>query len=75
MNAVVTANAQLFAQITTHMFDVYNGAKHGTLSVWSWPSRYLTRFAAAKQTTISNETFQPYEPRVEELQYVNPPHH
>ena len=48
------------------MFDVYNDAQHGTLSALSWPSRYLTRFAAAKQTM--NGAFQPYEPKVDELQ-------
>lgn len=47
-STVSTANQQLFLKLTAHMFDVYNDAKRGTLSAWSWPSRYLTRFAASR---------------------------
>ena len=74
MTSVVSiANQQLFVKLTAHMFDVYNDAKRGTLSAWSWPSRYLTRFAASRVSV--SEAFQPYEPKADEIQYVNPSHH
>lgn len=72
-SVVSTANQRLFLKLTAHMFDVYNDAKRGTLSAWSWPSRYLTRCAASRVSV--SEAFQPYEPKADEIQYVNPSHH
>ena len=72
-SAVSTANQQLFLKLTAHMFYVYNDAKRGTLSAWSWPSKYITRFAASRVSV--SEAFQPYEPKADEIQYVNPSHH
>jgi hypothetical protein len=73
INAANKANEQFCAQITTHMLDVYNDAKRGTLSAWSWPSKLLTRFVASRQSI--HNVFEPYEPKLEEMQYVNPTHH
>ena len=65
ISAANKANKQLFAQITTHMLDVYNDAKRGTLSAWSWPSRFLTRFVASRQSI--HNAFEPYEPKLSML--------
>ena len=74
INAITKANEQLYTHVLTQMFDVYNDAKRGTLSAWSWPSGFLTRFAATRPGT--NDKFEPYEPKVDEVQdEVNPSHH
>ena len=43
---------------------MYNDAKCGTLSAWSWPSRFLTRFVDTRLGI--NDTFEAYEPKVDE---------
>ena len=35
LDSIARHNEQLYSKLTSHMFDVYNDAKHGKLSAWS----------------------------------------
>ena len=54
------------------MLDVYNDAKRGTLSAWSWPSRVLTRLKAEE---VKIDSFVPFVPTASQVQYLNPVQH
>lgn len=57
-------------------FDVYNDARTGTLSAWSWPSRHLARSASAAFLNSDSTTdFTPFTPSFSDIQYLNPHMH
>ena len=60
----------LFMKIGAYRLDVYNDAKRGTLSAWSWPSRVLTRYMANEVKIGSFNAFIPNQ-----IQYLNPVQH
>lgn len=62
----------LFQKIGAYMLDVYNDAKRGTLSAWSWPSRVLTRYMADE---LKIDSFVPFVPTANQIQYLNPVQH
>ena len=52
------------------MQGVYAFCKINTISAWSWPTISLARHIPDRQNP--DESFQPFEPRVCDLQYLNP---
>lgn len=55
-------------------FDIYNDAKTGTLSAWSWPCRHLARSASASFAGNA-ETASEFAPSFADIQYLNPTMH
>lgn len=53
------------------MCTVFNDAKRGTISAWSWPSSEVAYLKRQKLDIQQN--FSPLKPLVGELQYINPP--
>ena len=49
LNVIVKMNKQLLQHMNQVILDVYNDAKIGTLSAWSWPSWFHTVFCWANQ--------------------------
>ena len=43
LNVIVKMDKQLLHHMNQVILDVYNDAKIGTLSAWSWPSRFPTQ--------------------------------
>ena len=52
---IMNMDKELFAKVSSHMLDVYNNAKKGTLSAWSWSSHALTQYKASS-VVIDNFT-------------------
>jgi hypothetical protein len=76
VRAVKMIDEHVYKRAIAHFMDVYNDSKRGTLSAWSWPSRTLTKNAAAKlQLREKNAPFESFHPTAEEMQYVNPVQH
>ena len=76
LNVIVKMDKQLLQHVNQVILDVYNDAKVGTLSAWSWPSQFHTQcFAEQINKNPAYEGFEPYQPRVKDMQYVNPPQH
>lgn len=66
-------NLKVSQRISELMCTVFNDAKRGTISAWSWPSceiAYLKR-----QKLDIQQKFSPLKPLEGELQYINPPGH
>ena len=66
-------NLKVSQKISELMCTVFNDAKRGTISAWSWPSSevaYLKR-----QKLDIQQKFSPLKPLEGELQYINPPGH
>jgi len=67
---ISTQNHKLSQKIAELMCTVFNDAKRGTLSGWSWPSREV---AALKRKSLNiHEPFEEYTPQSGDLQYINP---
>ena len=43
---ILNMDNELFAKVSSDMLDVYNDAKRGTLSAWSWSSHVLIQYKA-----------------------------
>ena len=41
---ILNMDNELFTKVFSHMLDIYNDAKKGTLSAWSWSSHVLTQY-------------------------------
>lgn len=63
-------NKKLANKIGRFMCTIFNDAKHGTLSAWSWPSREIVDLKR-KHLDLAKE-FQPFVPEEGDLQYINP---
>lgn len=66
-------NLKVSQRISELMCTVFNDAKRGTISAWTWPScevAYLKR-----QKLDIQQKFSPLKPLEGELQYINPPGH
>lgn len=74
LDKLISAQNQKISQkIGQLMCTVFNDAKRGTISAWSWPSSevaYLKR-----QKLDVQQQFFPFKPSEGELQYINPPGH
>ena len=55
------------------MYTVYNDAKRGTLSAWSWPSREVASLLG--RTVDLSQAWTPACPSNDKLQYINPEMH
>ena len=67
LNVIVKMDKQLLQHMNQVILDVYNDAKIGTLSAWSWPSRFQTQcFAEQINENPAYEGFEPYQPRVKD---------
>jgi hypothetical protein len=71
--AISNANRERATKIGSLMLTVYNDAKRGTLSAWSWPSRHVAnhiaqQFDATKEFEVATVT-----PDV--VKYVTPTNH
>jgi len=73
--AIARMDRELYNKLVVFMYDVYNDAKSGTLSAWSWPARHLARSASAAFLSHTTDTFQPFTPSFDDIQYLNPPVH
>ena len=57
------------------LYDVYNDAKRGTLSAWSWPSRVMAEYAAKHFDFENTGDHIPFSPTAQEAQYINAVQH
>ncbi|KAL4104035.1 hypothetical protein QTP88_019348 [Uroleucon formosanum] len=64
-------NLKVSQKISELMCTVFNDAKRGTISAWSWPSSEVAYLKRQKLDIQQN--FSPLKPLVGELQYINPP--
>lgn len=72
----VKMNRSLYEKCVVTAFDVFNDAKIGTLSAWSWPSRHLARLASSAFIAGDRDTcVVPFSPSVADIQYLNPEMH
>lgn len=71
--AVARKNEELLKKVGAQICTVFNDAKRGTLSAWSWPSREI---AYMKGENFKLHGFSgKFEPTIENLQYLFPAHH
>ena len=66
----------LFKKIGSQMITVFNDAKRGNLSAWSWPSRETTHQKGLyfiKHGSQGSDVA--FDPKVGDLQYLTPSHH
>ena len=66
-------NSEKQRKIGKIMIDVYNDAKRGTLSAWSYPSRYISRLIG-DQLDLS-QPHQNFIPSESDLSYIHPGKH
>ena len=67
------ANKPLYGKIGGYMISVFNDAKRGTLSAWSWPSRQVA-FMRADHFKC-NGTMQNFSMSSEDFRYLSPTSH
>ena len=67
----IRGNKELANYVGNYIYTVYNDAKRGTLSAFSWPSRVVARNIGSEFDI--NTEFTNYEPN--DLRYVNPVDH
>ena len=67
----IRGNNELANYVGNYIYTVYNDAKRGTLSTFSWPSRVVARNIGSEFDI--NTEFTNYEPN--DLRYVNPVGH
>ena len=67
------ANKPLYGKIGGYMISVFNDAKRGTLSAWSWPSRQVA-FMRADHFNC-NRTMQNFSMSNEDFRYLSPTSH
>ena len=67
-------NQTLYQKLMVFAFDIYNDAKTGTLSAWSWPCRHLARSASASFAGNA-ETASEFASSFADIQYLNPTMH
>ena len=67
----IRGNKELANYVGNYIYTVYNDAKRGTLSAFSWPSRVVARNIGSEFDI--NTEFTNYEPN--DLRYVNPVGH
>lgn len=70
---ILTQNQNLSKKISELLCTVYNDAKRGTSSAWSWPSNEVAHLKR-KSLNIYNE-FVPFIPNEGDLQYITPINH
>ena len=71
---IAKQNIELAKKVAKFICTVYNDAKHGTLSAWSWPSREVA-YLKGLAVDLNSENYKPFIPREGELQYINPSGH
>jgi len=70
---ILTQNQILSRKISEFLCTVYNDAKRGTSSAWSWPSNEVAHLKR-NSLNIFNE-FVPFIPNEGDLQYITPINH
>ena len=65
---------KLFNKLVVFCFDIFNDAKTGTISAWSWPSRHLARSASSAFLSSDAKTSE-FCPQFEDIMYLNPHTH
>ena len=74
MNRLISIQQrELSKKIASFMYTVYNDAKRGTLSAWSWPSREVASLLG--RTVDLSQAWTPACPSNDKLQYINPEMH
>jgi len=69
---ITKMDRELYKKLAVFAFDVYNNARTGTLSAWSWPSKHLARSASAAFLSSDSTTdFTPFTPSFSDIQYLN----
>lgn len=71
---IAKQNLVLAKKVGRFICSVYNDAKHGTLSAWSWPSREVADLKGRALDFMSDE-HETFLPKEGQLQYVNPTAH
>jgi len=64
------ANSELEKKIAKMIIQVYNDAKRGTLSAWSFPSRWVASVVGERLEL--NDKHVQFAPTKSDLQYINP---
>ena len=72
---IANMDKELYKKLVVFTFDIYNDARTGTLSAWSWPSRHLTRSASATFLSNERDSCIPFTPSFADIQYLNPSMH
>ena len=68
LSVITKIDKQLLQHMNEIVLDVYNDAKVGTLSAWSWPSRFhSTCFANQVNEKPKGDKFEPYQPKVADM--------
>ena len=68
-NALTIANKNELRYVGKLMHTIYNDAKRGTLSAYSWPSRHAAYKISEK---FQMDSFRPFSPNEIDLRYINP---
>ena len=68
-NALTIANKNELSYIGKLMHTIYNDAKRGKLSAYSWPSRHAAYKISEK---FQMDSFRPFSPNEIDLRYINP---
>lgn len=68
-NALTIANKNELSYVGKLMHKIYNDAKRGTLSAYSWPSRHAAYKISEK---FQMDCFRPFPPNKIDLRYINP---
>lgn len=74
MNKILLSqNQKLAKKISEFLCTVYNDAKRGTHSAWSWPSNDIANLKRNKLNIL--DKFVPFFPNDGDLQYITPINH